>query len=390
MNRCVFAALLLVLLSAFAALGDATQVSPLRRAAKKQIQPQHHHAVDASTNGGDRHGRRKHGVAKHHATKGQKKKFATPELEARWGAPDSQAPVIGIFTNDLSWSGSPQPPANLPNGNRATEWVEAYYVHWLEAAGVRVVPFPWNVTFSEQQALMRKVNGVLFPGGGLGGDVLQYYVNKVGDILDQAKEWNAQGDPFFIWGTCQGFQVLSAAAAQRDPSIIVGPYQGMYPLMMPLNPTPAFWNSALYGAAPASVVDAFTTQAATLNWHHECILNSTFDTYPGLDATFERLSTDVVPNTDVVFVSSLEGKNGLNVFATQYHPERPPLSYSDPKETHTDAAIEVSQYLSHFVRERLMRNTHQFASQADLEAAVIENYPAAYFGQGATEFFTWH
>jgi hypothetical protein len=365
MNRWILTAIPCVLVAALVTTVDAA-VSPLRRTAP--LQRAGLDGAAALANG-----------------------KATPEaLKARWGAPNSQAPVIGIFTNDLTWSWVPSPPFDLPHYDRVTEWTEGLYVKWLEAAGVRVVPFPWNATFTEQQALMRKVNGVLFPGGLFGADMPQYYVDKVAAILDQAKEWNAQGDPFFVWGTAQGLEVLAAAAAQRDLAAIAGPYNGLFPSLMPIDPTPAFWNSALYGAAPASVVNALTSQAATLYWTHECILNTTFATHPTLAATFEPLSTHAVPNSSLVFVSSFEGKNGLNVFATQYQPERPPLCWSDPSNADRDGAIEISQYLSRFIRGRLMRNTHQFPSRNELEAAVIENFPSTYDMYGAVSFYTWH
>merc|ERR1712000_357523 len=166
---------------------------------------------------------------------------------------------MGIFTNDASWCGTP--PSSASN---AKHCVEGYYVKWLEMSGVRVIPFPWNATQTEQRALASKINGILFPGGGLDGSILDEYANKVSQILSMAIEWNSQGDKFVLWGTCQGFQVLSAAAA-RNPNVIVGPYQGMYPSMMPLNWTSNTKSSRMFGQAPTEIMSWLSTRPTTLN-----------------------------------------------------------------------------------------------------------------------------
>ena len=295
-------------------------------------------------------------------------------------------PVIGIFTNGNSWAGSPTPPAGI----KTNSWVESYYVRWLEAAGVRVIPFPWNATEARQLHLARRVNGILFPGGGLDGPELDDYVTKVRRVLGWATEWAARGDPFFVWGTCQGFQVL-AAAAGHNASLIEGPYHGMYPLMMPLNFTAAQQHSRMFGVAttPLAVLRALRTRPTTLNWHHEIINVKSFAANAALRSTFTPLSVNNVPGTDTVFVSSYEARGGANVFATQFHPERPPYSFSNIKVGHDAAAISVSQYLSDFVAARLRLNKHAFATPAELEAMVVENFPVQYVGWGSEVFWVW-
>ena len=143
-------------------------------------------------------------------------------------------PVIGIFTNaDVE---CPPPPPGVAAG---TSCVPSYNVRLLEAAGVRVVPFPWNATKEKRLWLAKRVNGVLFPGGGITGKrTNDEYFNNMQEIFDWAIEWNKQGDPFMLWGTCMGFQYINACAA-RSRDIITWPFPGMEPLMMPLNFTAA-------------------------------------------------------------------------------------------------------------------------------------------------------
>lgn len=64
----------------------------------------------------------------------------------------SQNPVIGVFTQTYTSQSS---------------YIAASYVKFLEMAGAQVVPiFSFSET-SEVLSLLKKINGVLFPGGGM-------------------------------------------------------------------------------------------------------------------------------------------------------------------------------------------------------------------------------
>ena len=299
------------------------------------------------------------------------------------GGPDPQQPanpIIGIYTDPLAdGCGSPPP------GVEATACVESFYVRWLQASGIRVVPFPWNATEPEMLWLAKRVNGVLFPGGGIGGELMTEYFAGVQRLFNRAVEWNRNGDPFFLWGTCMGFQVLCAAAAGGDLGVIEGGYPGMEPLMMPLDFTAEAPNSRMFGDAtcPSEIRKILKGSNSTLNWHQAIVKPSMFTSHPKLGEHFEPLSTNVPPfNTSTTFVSAVEGKNGLNVFAAQFHAERPPYEFSNGGIGHTWEDIAVSQYLANFIASRLKLNNHSFASAAEAEAYRIDQYPLQDQGWG--------
>lgn len=289
---------------------------------------------------------------------------------------------MGIFTNDAGWYGINPP----PNAANATSWVEGYYVQWLEMSGVRVVPFPWNASAAEQRYLAERINGILFPGGGLGGALLDAYIDKVALILGWALEWNAKGEHLVLWGTCEGFQVLAAAAA-RNPSVITGPYHGMYPSMMPLNWTANTKSSRMFGQAPPEIYNWLTSKPVTLNWHHEIVAPEAFIKNPSLGKIFLPTAQDNVPNSDVTFIAAMEGANDFNLFATQFHPERPPYEFSNSIISHTHETIAVSQYLSSFVASKLKENNHTFENLNDLESRIIENWAFQYTGWGTVLYW---
>ena len=92
-------------------------------------------------------------------------------------------PIIAIVTTPLvDCLGWATPPPNL---NYSGGCLESYYVRWLEAAGIRAVPLIWNATWETKLPLLQSVNGVLFPGGSLGGEAFTEYVNNATEITIQ-------------------------------------------------------------------------------------------------------------------------------------------------------------------------------------------------------------
>jgi gamma-glutamyl hydrolase len=226
------------------------------------------------------------------------------------------------------------------------------------------------------------VNGILFPGGGLGGQQLEEYFAVVQEIVDQAVEWNRAGDPFVVWGTCMGFQVVCAAVA-RNLSVIQGGYHGLYPAMLPITFSAAQPSSRMFGTltTPAHILSVLSSQNSTLNWHHAGVSPNAFVAVQSLGAGLKILSTNVDVNGKS-FVSSVEGTDGTAIFATQFHPERIQFEYTNDLIGHKKGDIEVSEYLALFIAEQLKKNNHTFSSPSDAEAHSIHNYPIVNYGLG--------
>ena len=78
-------------------------------------------------------------------------------------------------------------------------YIAASYVHWLEGSGAKVVPLYESEGLEAMLKKVKKLNGVLFPGGGSNCRVF------AGQIYEAIKELNDQGQYYPIWGTCLGF-----------------------------------------------------------------------------------------------------------------------------------------------------------------------------------------
>lgn len=74
------------------------------------------------------------------------------------------------------------------------------YVDSVEAVGARVVPLIVGESEEETISKLKKLNGVIFPGGD--GDYLEYgrFVFKT------LKDMNDNGTFYPVWGTCMGYE----------------------------------------------------------------------------------------------------------------------------------------------------------------------------------------
>lgn len=288
-------------------------------------------------------------------------------------------PIIAIVTTPLVDCAGIMPwPTNIDISGGC---VESYYVRWLEASGIRAVPLIWNATWAERKAVLDSVNGALFPGGGLGGEAFTEYVGNATQIFDYAVARNAVGDPFFLWGTCQGFQVLGVIALQ-DAALLKCIYHGTDPSMLPLDFTSYQPASTMFGQRaekPVDIVSILQNQNSTLNWH-SCGINPS-----DLNAKFNSIFSVISTNVDITgrpFISSYEGTTN-NFFATQFHPERILYEFSDDIIGHTPDDILVSHYLSMFIASRLRLNNHSYPTAIAANNATVENYPIFNLGWGS-------
>ena len=281
-------------------------------------------------------------------------------------------PVIAIVTVRCG-----KPPAGAPQDSNTC--LDDYYVRWLQAQGTRVVPMPIWWTWEKKLELLTRVNGVLFPGGGEDGQAFTDYLGNASQIINYAYEHPG----FLIWGTCMGFQVVSIVSNDMREPILTCDYEGMYPSMLPLEFTEYQQHSTLFGreAQLAGVVHTAATTDSTLNYHRCGIDPKNFNPNPKFNMKVISNNVDV---NNKPFVSTIESTaNGVNIFAVQYHPERPPYQFGDDAITHDRATLDLSSYMSRFVNERLKLNTQTFGDQSEVNRITIDNHYHVNNGWGA-------
>lgn len=87
-------------------------------------------------------------------------------------------------------------------------------------SGAQVVPIYSFADTAQVLALMGKINGVLFPGGGMEFSLNNQWTKNADAILKYAKQQNDQGNPFPVFGTCLGAQLLSYLTSNYNDTIL--------------------------------------------------------------------------------------------------------------------------------------------------------------------------
>lgn len=283
-------------------------------------------------------------------------------------------PVIGILSMPNS---EPAPYASY------TSYFPASYVKWLESAGARVVPLLYNVSADDTRAVLRSINGALFTGGGSdftnADGSLTAFAATAQVIYNESVEAWSRGEAFPLWGTCQGHELISFLASGPNISILTGGFDSEN-LTLPLSYTADAPASRLYGSLPPDISAIFSAEPVTMNNHHMGVRPADFATMPSLAGSFTVLSTNV-DRAGRPFVSSMEGRGGLPIFTTQYHPEKVQFEWRpDEVINHSFDSILANHWLSLFFVNQTRQNHRSFPSPADEAAALIYNYNPAYTG----------
>jgi len=299
-------------------------------------------------------------------------------------------PVVGILSSPLEEC--PPVPQHLRRQDGSSPYnacVFSYAVRLLEAQGVRAIVFPWNASYEQQLELASKVNGVWLPGGGLWGRVYTEYLHAIERLYSIARDMNARGDRFVLWGTCWGFEMLSIAAAGGNQSIMTYPIPGMEPLMMSVNFTTAQPASRMLGNAttPADVLDAMAHKKATLNWHKQALLVDSYEGNEELRGRFVALATTRDPSGKYNFVAAVEDRDGGAIYGTQFHPERPPFEFANDHIGHSPSDIAVSQFYAEFIASQLRLNNHTFSTPEEAESLRVAQWPLKDIGWGIRTYF---
>ena len=83
-------------------------------------------------------------------------------------------------------------------------------------SGAQVVPiFAFNST-TYLDDILSKVNGVLFTGGGIEFNMKNKWTQTADHILKYAIDQNKKGNPYPVWGTCLGFELLAWLTSGYD------------------------------------------------------------------------------------------------------------------------------------------------------------------------------
>jgi len=290
-------------------------------------------------------------------------------------------PIIGILTVGPTSDDCPTYLTMSGIGGCFT----SFYVKWIEMAGGRVVPIPYNAPESELDFLFNSVNGILFTGGELALTTTSPYYKTAYYLYARTLAANDVQDYFPLWGTCMGFQMLTILTSQNISVLSLNAFDSQN-LSIPLDYTSEAPKSRMFGTAPADVVNILGTEPVTTNLHTDGVKPDDFYGNTAFNTFYSVLSTNV-DRQNLPFISTIEGRV-VPVYGTQWHPERNQFEWSTGLNiNHSPDAIHAMQYMADFFVDEARRNTHSFSNDTLENQWLIYNWNPIYMGSGGYQVY---
>ena len=282
-------------------------------------------------------------------------------------------PVIGVLS-------LPNKPQDLVQ--QGTSCIPSSYVQWLEAAGARVIPLKVDSTLEVVKSLLSKVNGVLFTGGNSEfwkDSTLTTYAKMGCDIYDLVLKANDLGKYTPIWGTAEGFQLITLCASQKSKQVITS-FNGQPGYVQVSELTADGSSSKIFSARKGDqVMNILKNDKITYLQHSQGISPDKFVTFSTLLSAFKVLSTQKDLN-GASFVSIIEGKN-YPIYGVMFNPEKNVYEWEYPSAIpHSYNAVKAADYFARFFVNESRKNTNapEKTSSKALDALLIYNYQVYY------------
>lgn len=284
---------------------------------------------------------------------------------------ENDRPVIGILAQQSS--------SHLqPYGDT---FIAGTYVSYVQAAGARAVPIRVEENDDYYETIFGGLNGILFPGGGVdivGSD----YAKAAGKLFKLALKANDNGDFFPVWGTCLGFELLTALVSKQNDVVNCE----CEDQQLPLNMTVGFEKSRLFGGLPKDILHSITSLPITPNYHHECLTPAAYNSRTSLTSFYKVLSTNMDQN-GVEFISSIEAYK-YPVYGVQWHPEKNIYTWNTNYTlNHGREAVRMAQYFADFLVNEARKSNHTFPNEEFVSELMFYNYKLWFAGAPSFDYY---
>ncbi|XP_061378170.1 gamma-glutamyl hydrolase A-like isoform X2 [Danaus plexippus] len=283
----------------------------------------------------------------------------------------NERPIIGVLSQEQSLYLH----TKFPEENY-TCYIAASYVKSVEAAGARVVPILIGKDRSYYDELMRKINGVLLPGGATYFNQSNGYADAGQMIYEIAMELNDAGNYFPIFGTCLGFElliILASGRGEKENRNRCYSYQNDN-----LNFEADYRSSKMFRGASEKVIDVLKNQNVTVNAHQFCIMDENLKAY-NLTEDW-RVTSYSYDENGLEFIASIEHKK-YPFYGVQFHPEKISFEWKLSKNyPHSyDSLVANRHFMDFFVKE-CRYNYNSFSNAAEENQYLIYNYSPKFTG----------
>eukprot|EP00483_Globobulimina_turgida_P010125 UN10144 len=212
-------------------------------------------------------------------------------------------PIIGILTLPCS-STSSWCPSNV--NAKATTYLPASYVKWLEGGGARVIPIRADDTFANVETLLSQINGVVFTGGAASFSSSNIWWNQLNNILSYLRSFSTSTKAIPLWATCLGFQGLVTSTAGQTVNTAKPAEDEPLPITFSSNAANCrIFNTTMNDQYSSMVYNVLKTKNVTMNFHNYGIDPSLFTNIKYLNGNFSVLGTSNDANGEA-FVTIIE------------------------------------------------------------------------------------
>ena len=277
-------------------------------------------------------------------------------------------PIIAVLTQPTNSV------FNVDLTSQGTSFIPASYVKWLESGGARVLPIPFDANQTEITASFEAANGLLLTGGNT-SIFGTPYATTVHMLLDLAVNSSRMGNPFPVWGTCQGFEELVVYFGGNQVLDDVDAEA----LFLPLEFSAGAEQSPVLGQMSPTLLHQVANNNLTVNLHNKALLVDRFMASDKLQSAFQLLATNE-DRSGKRFVSLIAGRE-LPFFGSQFHPEKNSFEWdqswdSDILQIHSvDAGVFSHQLSAFFVNQT--RFTHNIANPG-VNKKLVYNFISTY------------
>lgn len=249
-------------------------------------------------------------------------------------------------------------------------------------SGAQVVPiFAFTKDKSYFDKLLPQLNGVLFPGGGQAININNIWTSNADYILKYAINQTNNGNPFPIWGTCLGWQLIAYLTSGYDIKSLssVRGESGV------VNTLKLFSPSYLFDDMSAQLRYSLVSGTGLLFFNHVYAVLSNYTASNQKFKDFWNIVSTTTSSYNEEFISGVESKRGP-FFGSQFHPEKNLFEWK-VKADRSDNGAQVVQILSNKFVQQARASKNKFTSQEEFNRVSIYNYKTQKTTQSFTEIY---
>lgn len=274
-------------------------------------------------------------------------------------------PIIAMFANC-------DPDSDYTSYTKS--YVAGSYVRWVQESGADVMVIqPWY-TIDQITTILPKINGVIFQGGSRTFKPTEQWEKAASYIIQYSIDSKENGEYFAIMGICQGFQVLHQLISNAETEADILENYDNNKVLAKVIFTEKTEKARLYSLFTKADFAYMSDIPSTAYFHTYGVSKTTFNKFETLGKTLDVTGLGV-DKQNKEFINSIEGKDGLPIYGTQYHPEK--IAYDRSESFEMEQNIEgrkISQLIGLFFISEARKSKNTMTEEEKKKYDFITSY----------------